>query len=234
MDIQIIPKKIFHFLLYCIGILIILNSIALIGKLGFGHPTMKGFSALVLMDAENNIPTIFTSLVILLCSLVLFLIGFLYKKNDWKFHHHWTGLGIIFLFIGLDEILVIHELIIIPLREKYNATGVFYFTWVVPALALVPLFLLFYYKFLRNLPKETARLFLISGSIYVLGGLGLEMVGAYIYYGNRGLEDPKTLIYVIITTLEESLEMLGMALFLFALLSFLANKRVSIKFALKD
>ena len=46
MDIQIIPKKILRALLFCIGILILLHSIAVIGKFGFNHPFKKGFPPL--------------------------------------------------------------------------------------------------------------------------------------------------------------------------------------------
>ncbi len=237
MNIRFFPKELLKFLLCCIGLLIFLNSLALIGKLGFGHPTMMGFFELVNFDKEANIPTCYSAFVIFLCSMVLFVLGSHYWKETHKFKYHWVVLALLFLFLAFDEIMQIHERLVYIFRDIFNATGFFFFSWVIPALVLLPVLLLCYIKFLLDLPKETARLFLISGGVYVLGVVGLEMVSAKIYFNNTRvllLEEPRNLMYETAVMLEESLEMLGMALFLFALLSFLEKKVGSINIILKD
>lgn len=224
MNIQLSPKKIFKALLYGITILILLNFLALTAKFVFHHDTVFGLSKLVSLDLENNIPTWYSALIIFLCSTLLFIIGGFYKRNNGKFHRHWIGLAIVFLFLAVDESASIHELLIVPVRRGLNTTGYFYFAWVVPAMIMLPVLFGVYYKFLLALPKETAALFLTSGSLYVIGALGMEMVGGNIRYVNQETEATRSLVYELVVILEESLEMFGMALFLYALLSFFSKK----------
>ena len=77
---------------------------------------------------------------------------------------------------------------------------------------------LFFSNFLFKLPKTTSVSFIIAGIIYLTGLLGIEMVGGY-YHELHGKEN---LTYSLISTLEESLEMLGLILFIRALLDYLS------------
>ena len=76
----------------------------------------------------------------------------------------------------------------------------------------------FYSRFLFKLPKATRISFIIAGLIYITGLLGIEMLGGYYYELHAG----ESLTYSLITTLEESLEMLGLILFIRALLDYLS------------
>ncbi|WP_238178428.1 hypothetical protein [Calothrix sp. 336/3] len=69
-------------------------------------------------------------------------------------------------------------------------------------------------KFIINLPRKTRSNFLVAGLIYLSGAIGCELIGGYILDSRmRGI------FYLIIITLEESLEMLGIAVFIYGLLS---------------
>jgi hypothetical protein len=54
--------------------------------------------------------------------------------------------------------------------------------------------------------------------LFVLGGLGVEMWGGYYFDLHQGVKD---VLYTTITTIEETLELMGIQVFLFALLSHL-------------
>ena len=78
-----------------------------------------------------------------------------------------------------------------------------------------------YLKFVWALPKRTRLHFIMAGVIFLTGALGIEMLGAreadiYGYY---------TVIYSFLYSLEEMLEMLGIVLFIYALLSYLAQRQ---------
>lgn len=84
-------------------------------------------------------------------------------------------------------------------------------------MALVLIFVLAYLRFLAALPARTRNLFLLAGAIYVAGALGVEMIGgrhAFVF-GRYNFA------YTMIATLEEFLEMLGILLFVQALLSYM-------------
>lgn len=119
----------------------------------------------------------------------------------------------------MDEILSLHEKTIEPVRNALQTGGLFYFAWVIPASVLVLVLLLVFLGFLAHLPTRTRNLFLIAGTIYVGGALGLEMVGGYYVESDR----VENIMYVILVTIEELLEMLGVIVFIHALLSYISK-----------
>ncbi|WP_121967558.1 hypothetical protein [Leptolyngbya sp. BC1307] len=62
------------------------------------------------------------------------------------------------------------------LQSLLNTEGFLHFAWVIPAAFLVVVFLLGYVRFILALLKRMRRLFLIAGSTFVGGALGMEMV----------------------------------------------------------
>jgi hypothetical protein len=78
--------------------------------------------------------------------------------------------------------------------------------------------------FLFRLPARFRLLFIVSGAVYVGGGIGVEIV-SQLYADASGKWDP---IYAALATLEETLEMLGVALLIYALLQRLATFSMSV------
>ena len=63
-----------------------------------------------------------------------------------------------------------------------------------------------------HLPPRTRGLLLAVGALYVGGALGMEVLGA--------LAGPRGLAYLLASTLEEALEMVALALLLYAYLAY--------------
>lgn len=131
----------------------------------------------------------------------------------------------IFLFLSIDEGVQIHEVFNSAVRSKIATGGIFYYAWIIPYAALVAVFVAVFVPFLKRLPLETRRLFLVSGGIFILGAVGMEMAGGY-RIDNHG-ED---FYYGLISTVEEFLEMFGMATFCYALLRFIESQKMSFSF----
>jgi len=136
------------------------------------------------------------------------------------------GLALIFAYISLDELARLHELTFAPLRRGLNATGPFYFTWVVPGAAIVVVLFATYLRFLLDLPARTRVQFVFAGAMYVTGALGMEMVSGVMASGGGG----ESLAGSLVSAVEESLEMLGILVFNYALLRYLAASRVVVEF----
>lgn len=217
---NISPTRTFRFLLFAI-IFLILASIA--GQLSIyflpDYPSRDTIARLFYVDAERNIPSLYSASALLLCSILLVTIAYTKKIAGDSYRHSWQVLAIIFLCLSLDEIISLHENTVKPLRSALNASGVFYFAWVIPGAIFTLICLLGFSRFLIHLPAKTRRLFLIAGSIFIGGALGMELVGGY--YSNFYTEHSMT--YAIIVTIEESLEMLGIAVFIYALLSYISS-----------
>lgn len=96
-------------------------------------------------------------------------------------------------------------------------SGMLYYSWIVLFGALFLIFGFAYLKFLSLLPPFVKYLFVISGAIFVAGAIGVESVG-----GSIAAESGESgLLYGTLVGFEELLEMIGVTLFIYALLYYL-------------
>jgi hypothetical protein len=91
------------------------------------------------------------------------------------------------------------------------------YAWIVPGTAFYLVVAIAYIPFLAALPRRTAWWFVGSAIVYVGGAVGFEAIGGW-YSGTWGSQHPG---FVAIMTCEETLEMIGMTLFLYTLLAYL-------------
>ncbi|MEH1976412.1 MAG: hypothetical protein V7L02_24980 [Nostoc sp.] len=192
--------------------------------LEFPFPASKWFYELFSLDGELNIPAWYSAFSLLFCSGLLKTISVI-KTQDRHFTY-WKTLYFIFVYLSLDEAFSFHEILIIPsVRQSLHLSPVFFQTWVIPGAILVGVFAFKYLKFWLNLPHKTRYLFLIAAVVYVGGGLGMEMVGGLLRvdFGRR------TLITFIGIFLEEFLEMVGIVIFIYALLAYLSSLKEGIQ-----
>jgi hypothetical protein len=219
LEMYLSPRKTFRFL-FLVVIGLIFSS--LIGQIThyfpLEYPLNYTFTQLSNVDGEQNIPALYSWSALVVCSILLAIITYAKKVARNRYVLHWGALSIIFLYISLDEALSLHEKTMEPLRSALKVSGFLYFTWVIPGAIFVIICLLSFMPFIIHLPKKTRRLFLLSGSIFVTGALGIEMVGGY-YVSSYGQEN---MIYQIIVTIEEFLEMLGVIVFIYGLLSYMS------------
>ena len=178
------------------------------------------FIALFSIDREHNIPSWYASSTLLLCAVLLATIGLAKKQDGARYVLHWIALSIIFLYVSVDEGAEIHELLTSPLRSALNVSGFLHSAWVIPGAAFVLILALAYLRFLRDLPANTWRLFLLAGCLFVGGALGMELISGR-YADSYGLEN---MTYAMLATVEEFFEMLGVVVFLYALMSYVSSQ----------
>ncbi len=124
--------------------------------------------------------------------------------------------------MAADEALVLHERLIKPMRAYLgdDAYGIFYFAWVVPYIAVIGILAPFFLAFLLRLPARTRLAFCAAAILYLGGAIGFELVeGRFVE-----LHGARNLTYSVLTTIEESLEMAGVIIFIWALLDFVAER----------
>ena len=209
--------------------LLLFNMAVIIIRLYFGHDNLYGLTSFFDFNSENNLPTYFSSLMLFLSSCLLSVIAVTHKSNHASYRL-WFVLAFIFLFLSLDEMASIHEMLSIPMRDMLHASGLLYYAWVVPYGVALVIFVISYIKLLKNLPRNIMYLFLISGTLFVLGAIGFELIGGW-YYELHGKSD---LNYAILYTCEESLEMLGVILFIYTLLLYMKMLAGEVRIRLND
>ena len=220
--ILLVPQKIFKVLLVCIGGLIVANTIGIISRTGFGHDYCFGLVPLFDFDAEMNFPTFYSSITLVFTSVLLTVIAYCQKQTGGKFKA-WVGLVLIFLFLAIDEFGSLHERLEAPFYRLMRTYGflemskIFFYAWVIPVGAVVCALGIIYLPFLFKLPRKTMIMFMISGGIYVGGAMGLEILGGI----QERLHGTENLTYLLLAMIEEIMEMTGIALFIYTLLSYI-------------
>jgi len=132
----------------------------------------------------------------------------------------------VFLFLSADEAAGIHERLIEPLRNSLNTSGVLSFAWVIPYGIFVIAMMLIYFRFLFSQDVRIRNLIIFAGILYVAGALGVELIGGHW----SELHGPENITYALITTLEESLEMTGILVFIYALMSYITFELSDLSF----
>ena len=195
----------------------------LVGEIGiYAFDADKNWLLPFNMDREFNIPTLFSSTIMLACAYTLNEIKSVSDKRSLK---DWGLLSKIFIFLAIDEFFQIHEIFIIPDLRPYLSPALGS-TWVIPYTALVIYLGWRFSKFLRSLEKYTRQKFLQSGAIFLSGAIGMEMVGSYLV--RTGIIRLHSIWYGSITGLEELLELLGLIMFLTACANYLIKKNGAI------
>lgn len=171
------------------------------------------------LDEEANIPTYFSTVMLLFISFLLGGIAFLKKVEEDPYKIYWIVLSIIFLTMSFDEAAALHEMIIKPLRILLNSGGFFYYTWIIPATIFFAIISILFFKFWWNLRSDIKMLFAISAIFYISGAIVFEGIGGFY----RELNGKLNFTYNMITTIEETLELIGCLLFIYTLLRYLKN-----------
>jgi hypothetical protein len=170
------------------------------------------------LDFERNVPTWFSSSLLTIIALLLLLVAYYSKILERQYIAHWLFLSFIFFGLSMDEFIQFHEQIIRPTRSMLNTSGLLYNAWIIPAGIIVFIIGLMYLRFILNLPRSTQRLFLIAGFLYTGAVFGAEAIGGYYYSETmRSLDTDYDIGYLLITNIEELLEMSGLTIFLYGL-----------------
>ena len=192
-----------------------------------GHDSVYGLLSpaerLFHLNREQNVPTLFSVLLLLGSASLLGLIALLKRRQQDPDHSKWTTLTVGFIFMAIDEFCSFHETLTDPVHRLlgHDNLGVFYTAaWVIPGMAGVGILALLFPGFLLRLPSPTRWSFLAAGAIYLGGLIGVEIVGGR--YGElHGFEN---ITAELITHLEESMEMAGVIVFIHALLRYVAEQ----------
>lgn len=184
---------------------------------------------LLSLDGEMNVPAWYATITLLACSVLLWVIAAVRRAINDPWWRHWRGLGFVFVYVSLDEAISIHERLIEPLQAWLGLGGLLYWPWVIAGAVAVAVLGAVYLKFLLALPRETGRWFATAAALFVGGALGVEMIAASWVEGHGQRNIP----YILMFTAEETLEMLGVAVFIYALLRYLEREvgRVQLAFA---
>ncbi len=172
------------------------------------------------LDRELNFPTWYSAFMIGFCAILLRIIAVGKKQQGDRYTKDWQLLSVIFCCLAIDEVVSLHEILIIPeLSEALNLPWFLHSMWVIPGIVFIAWFIRHYRKFVHHLPARSKQHFISAACIYIGGALIMEMIGSH-FAESLGQQH---LIYALIATVEEVLEMIGIIMFIYALLYYLSQ-----------
>ncbi len=237
-DLLISPRAVAKLLFCVVAVLATVGTIAdfLIFRV-FGGREHKLSRLLNRIDLgfEPSVPAFYSSFALLAAAGLLALISIGEKQRGGRHVWHWGILAILFAGMSLDEMVMLHELFVNSLRDSFDLHGVFLFSWVIPGMITVAVVGFCYLGFLFRLDARTRKLFIIAAVLFVGGALGMEMIAGILVEshgdGEAGLGSPS---HIAAQTVEETCEMLGIVVFVYALLCYIENQWGSLKFQLRS
>jgi len=229
MNIRIVPLVIFRILLILIFFLTIAGIIASYCRYAYNTPQVIMVVRLFDLDGETNFPAFYSSLALLFSSLLLFIIAFSHRNVIRNFVA-WLVMALGFLFLSLDEASMLHEMLAGTTRRSLDVSGLLYNAWVIPYGIIMVLGGILYLPFLLRLPKPTLLLFVVAGVMFVSGAVGVE-----VFEGKwEAVHGTDNFTYDLYVAVEEFLEMLGVAVFIYALLRYIADTAGTLTIRIKN
>jgi hypothetical protein len=176
------------------------------------------------LSTEQNVPTWFSSSLLLICALLAATLALLRKVAGHRYAWHWLGLAVALALLSLDETVALHEHLQGPATRALgdSAGGLLHFAWVVPGTLVAAVLGLGLVAFVSHLEARVRRLLVVACTLFAAGALGFEMLGGAVLerYGDR-------VLYALVTTAEETLELSGAVLVLYALMTCLRVERAA-------
>jgi len=225
MNITFTPGSVFRLFLLIIGVLTYLNVLVLI--FWFEYDAFNTLSKYFDVGRERNIPTLYSVMALAVAATLLATNArHSWEKCDGQ-HRYWAGLALIFLFLAFDEGTQIHEQMSGVMERWVTPQGYLLWLWVIPYGFAVLVLAAVYLRFLVQLSRTTRYYFILAALLFLGGAIGVEMLSAW----EKDLND-YTILFCVLYSLEEFLEMIGVAVFIYALLKNLADESPVIRITL--
>ena len=205
------------FILHC-------TSEALIHFGGVSEKFYQDFFDAINLDEEFNLTAIYSGALLYASSFVLKEIASSCRGGNGK---DWALLSNVFLFLAFDEVFQIHELFVISGLRQYLHPSLASI-WVIPYGVLFILFSFKFVPFFLKLKSRVSILALISGGVYVSGAIAFEALNSWLVRTDQ--ISRSGFYYELISGFEELFEMLGVIIFLYALLLELRSRFVRLEY----
>ena len=168
---------------------------------------------------EGTLPTWYSSGLLLIAAALVWHVLRIEKSRGTRRLWYLRGLVAGFVYLSIDETAAIHEQFtnIVQGAVEVRSSALQY-SWVLVAIPLVVAAGLAYGNWIRRLPTNVRSLVIVGGIVFIMGGIGLEMASSLLQFG-LGSEQ----LAALAGHGEELLEMLGVIVFIEAMMRYLAD-----------
>jgi hypothetical protein len=214
------PSRIAGLMLCAVAVLVVMHGIVIACYLQIAcvasQALINDFGYLFDMNRETNIPAWFSSGQ-LLCVAFLLLLIMLNARRMGASSLPWALMTALFTYLSMDEATDFHGLWAgLVDAEALMGKEKAGFAWMLPGVVIVAIVGLLALRWVWQLPHRTRGFFILAGIVYVTGGLGFELLGSLVV--DETFYNPA---YLVVSTLEEALEMCGVIIMLVGVVDYL-------------
>jgi hypothetical protein len=213
--VKLTPRRAAALLAFFAAGIVAVHVTTLVFMYGYHHDNVYGLTTLFDVDGERNIPSFFSFSIIMFAVGLLAYIAARQPRGAKPHRAYWVGLVLVFTYLAFDEGFELHERVARLAATWVHARELSVYAWLVPYGIGCLAFVIIYVRFLKQLSREDQLNILLAGIVYVAGAAGAEIIGA-LYVHVFHTEHARG--YDIESAIEESLEMTGILLFIYALL----------------
>lgn len=212
-----LPEKVFIAQTLWIIILFALHIASQSYNLLIGNDIETGGSMQIInLDNEGNLPAWYSASALFLCAIFFAIIAYSQWESRNKWRYKWAGLAAFFAYLSLDESASLHENFIPGILRRIS--GISSYDWTPIGIIICVAIIITYFQFWLNLPPKTRWLFASACAIFVLGAIGFEKIS---HFYEAMYQSENTFQYVLTCGIEEMLEMWGVAILTYGLISYL-------------
>lgn len=174
------------------------------------------------LNDESNVAAWFESLMLFVCAVVAGLVAGASRLQQGPQTRRWVIVAFLLLLMAVDEASQLHDITTGPMRRQIGvdmeAGGALFFAWIIPAGLLALSAALYLLPLLFSLPRLVQLRLVAAGLVYFGGAVGIEAVSGYVVTQGRDSTP-----YHLVTTVEETFELLGGLLLFSTLLAVLGR-----------
>jgi len=182
-------------------------------------------------DQKTNIPTGYKILALVASAIVVWTIARVARAQHDRWARQWLLLSAVLAYLAFDEIAFVHQTLNGVLEDRIGErSGVLHFPWVLvylPAAAVVAALL---WRFLWSLPARTRGWFIAGLVLFGGGSGGIELLKS-VAASKAG---EHSLVFFLAAAVSDSLEEIGLAVFLVAALRELARRTRGVRILLTE
>jgi hypothetical protein len=175
------------------------------------------------LNAEENLPSFFSGTLFVIASMLSFWVSISIRGAHRSRALGWRFMTAVFLFLSFDELFAVHERLIEPMKAAFSLPGVLRFAWVLVYGVLVLVMGFVFLPLWLSLERRVRWILAIAAIEYLAGAVGFETLSGAVYTGAEG-----DILYGLLYTVEETLEMAGLVTLIYGLLLILSGSTLRI------
>jgi len=199
------------------GVLVVGHVVTLVAEIQYGVSRAYSAPRQFDLNGEANLAAWYQSFLLLLCALATLALASHFRGQEAPLSHRWIALSGLFALMAIDESAQLHDMFTGPLRRGLAIDfGVFYFAWLLPAVAFLAACAWYFAPIVLSLPAAVYRRLIAAVGVFLTGAVVVEMASGFAVEHGR-----KSTPYLTVLTIEEACEIAGGLLLVGALFTLL-------------